>query len=141
MKMKSWMMMAQCYIQRSDKLFGGCLLILEDKGHGIEALSIGASIDQLVALKNFNSRQVTLHEYILHSVNIIIRTYTHYACIHSGHSYYYYSFQPLLLLLFIPATVIIIIHSGHYYYYFYQHHHKLHLDSYIYCSKKSHTIV
>ena len=32
-------------------------------GHGVEALSIGASIDQLVALKNCNSRQATLYEY------------------------------------------------------------------------------
>ena len=36
---------------------------LEDKGHTIEALSIGASIDQLVALKNLNARQAILHEY------------------------------------------------------------------------------
>ena len=36
---------------------------LEHKGHGVEALSIGASIDQLVALKNCNSRQATLYEY------------------------------------------------------------------------------
>ena len=37
---------------------------LEHKGHGIEALSIGSSIDHIVALKNSNSRQATLYEYI-----------------------------------------------------------------------------
>ena len=33
---------------------------LEHKGHGIEALSIGSSINHIVALKNCNSRQATL---------------------------------------------------------------------------------
>ena len=37
---------------------------LEHKGHGIVALFIGSSIDHIVALKNSNSRQATLHEYI-----------------------------------------------------------------------------
>ena len=37
---------------------------LEHKGHGIEALSIGLSIDHIVALKNSNSRQATLYEYV-----------------------------------------------------------------------------
>jgi len=32
---------------------------LEHKGHGIEALSIGSSIDHIVALKNSNSQQAT----------------------------------------------------------------------------------
>ena len=36
----------------------------EHRGHGIEALSIGLSIDRIVALKNANSRQVTLYEYV-----------------------------------------------------------------------------
>ena len=40
---------------------------LEDKGHGMEALSVGASIDQLAALKNFNSRQASLYEYYTQS--------------------------------------------------------------------------
>ena len=37
---------------------------LEHRGHGIEALSIGSSIDRIVALKNSNSRQATLYEYV-----------------------------------------------------------------------------
>jgi len=37
---------------------------LEHKGLGIEALSIGSSINHIVALKNSNSRQATLHEYV-----------------------------------------------------------------------------
>ena len=37
---------------------------LEHSGHGIEALSIGSSIDRIVALKNSNSRQATLYEYV-----------------------------------------------------------------------------
>ena len=36
---------------------------LEHKAHGVEALLIGSSIDRLIALKNSNSRQTTLHEY------------------------------------------------------------------------------
>ena len=32
--------------------------------HGIEALSIGSSIDHIVALKNSNSRHATLYEYV-----------------------------------------------------------------------------
>ena len=36
----------------------------EHNGHGIEALSIGSSIDHIVALKNCNSRQATLYEYV-----------------------------------------------------------------------------
>ena len=36
---------------------------LEHKGHGVEALSIGSSIDHLIALKHNYSRQATLHEY------------------------------------------------------------------------------
>ena len=38
--------------------------LLEHKGHGIEALSTGSSIDHTVALKNSNSRQATLYEYV-----------------------------------------------------------------------------
>jgi len=41
---------------------------LEHKGHGIEALSIGSSINHIVALKTSNSRQATLYE--CHSMNI-----------------------------------------------------------------------
>ena len=37
---------------------------LEHKGHEIEALSIGSSIDHIVVLKNSNSRQASLYEYI-----------------------------------------------------------------------------
>ena len=37
---------------------------LEHKGHEIEALSIGSSIDRIVVLKNSNSRQASLYEYI-----------------------------------------------------------------------------
>ena len=37
---------------------------LEHRGHGIKALSIGSSIDHIVALKNSNSRQATLYEYV-----------------------------------------------------------------------------
>ena len=36
----------------------------EHKGHEIEALSIGLSIDHIVVLKNSNSRQASLYEYI-----------------------------------------------------------------------------
>ena len=51
-------------LQRSYKFFGGCCQFLEHRGHGIEALSIGSSIDRIVALKNSNSRQATLYEYV-----------------------------------------------------------------------------
>lgn len=43
---------------------------LEHKGHEIEALSIGSSIDHIVALNNSNSQQATLYE--CHSMNIDI---------------------------------------------------------------------
>ena len=37
---------------------------LEHRGHGIEALSIGSSIDRIVALNHSNARQATLDEYV-----------------------------------------------------------------------------
>ena len=36
----------------------------EHKGHGIEALSIGSSIDHIVSLNIRSSRQATLYEYV-----------------------------------------------------------------------------
>ena len=41
----------------------------------------------------------------------------------------------------ISLSQAYIINSSNSYYYFCQHHHELHLDSCIYCSKKSHRIV
>ena len=46
------------------KEFEDVCQFLEHKGHGIEALAICSSIDHIVALKNSNSQQATLYEYI-----------------------------------------------------------------------------
>ena len=60
---------------------------MEHNGHGVEALSIGSSIDNLTALKNNNSRQATLDEYET-KLNYLIITITYSQ--HLNHNYRVY---------------------------------------------------